>query len=703
MSLLEKLSQNKFELKIKAKGYYYKVNFQVDVNKLRVYFPYNADLLNEVKENFEGRAFVDKTKGGPYWTIPITYRNIFRLEVLQGKYSDAKPYEQFENVEKWDLSDVIRPRLEAKKARPYKHSIQMINQAIVGRWFIWAAHMGTGKSLAAIITAEMMAEKYGWNDIIWVGPKSALVAVKLEFKKWKSPLEPSFYTYEGMRDLVEKWPVGKAPPRMFFLDEASKLKNPTSKRSQAAGHLASKMREFYGFDCVIGLLSGTPAPKSPADWWHLCEVGCPGFIREGHINAFRQRLAIIEKRETVPGAGKYDHIVSWKDSEAKCSICGMPKEHANHQSQGMDRFLSQLGTGGSQTYEIHAFSASENEVAKLKNRMRGLVGVWLKEDCLDLPPKRYEVIKCKPNRATLNAAKLITQTSGRAIEALTLLRELSDGFQYVDNKTGNLIDCGACEGRGKVKEFFNPANPSLSFSKEEIEKGVRFIYEEDDYGEVTKISEEKIEIVEEIVDCCKCGGAGKVDELRRVVNDVGCPKDQVLIDLLEEHEEYERFNIYAGFAGSIDRVSKIMRQRGWGVIKADGRGWTGTAPNGSSIIHGNGNRFSAEQLMQLYQGTWSEPYNGWIGFLGQPGAAGMGLTLTASPSTFFFSNDFNGENREQAEDRGHRIGMDIERGGRIIDCVHLETDQLILDNLRKKKDLQYLAMKGLALAFKDEE
>jgi SNF2 family DNA or RNA helicase len=550
-----------------------------------------------------------------------------------------------------------------------------------------------------------MREKYGFNDIIWVGPKSALVAAKTEFQRWKSSLAPNYYTYEGMRDLVEHWPSGRAAPKMFILDEASKVKNPTSKRAQAAQYIADTMRNQYGFDCVIGLLSGTPAPKSPADWWKLCEIGCPGFIREGHVNAFRSRLAIIEKRETIPGAGKYDHIVAWKDSENKCSVCGMPKEHANHQSDGMARFLSKLGNdiSAGQTYEVHDFKQCTNEVAKLKTRLRGLVGVWLKEDCLDLPPKRYEVIRVKPSRATLNAAKIITQSSGRAIEALTLLRELSDGFQYVEVKTGNVIDCRVCNGSGKIKEYYNPSNPSLSFTEEEIREGVRFIYETDDDGEEKIIGKEKIEIIEFIKDCTRCNG-GKVDETRRDISEVDCPKDQVLIDKLEMNEEHERFNIYGGFTGTIDRVAKICMKQGWGVIKADGRGWSGLNANGTPILHPNGDKFSSEQLYQLYRGMWSEQYTaGPLAFDGQPGAAGMGLTLTVARTTMFFSNDFNGENREQAEDRGHRIGMDVDRGGWITDIIHLPTDQQVLDNLKKKKDLQYMAMKGLALALENVE
>jgi hypothetical protein len=78
--------------------------------------------------------------------------------------------------------------------------------------------------------------------------------------------------------------------------------------------------------------------------------------------------------------------------------------------------------------------------------------------------------------------------------------------------------------------------------------------------------------------------------------------------------------------------------------------------------------------------------------VGQPGAAGMGLTLTASPSIVYWSNDFNAESRIQSEDRIHRPGMDLNRGATIYDLVHLPTDLHILSNLKKKRDLQALTM-----------
>ncbi|KKK93580.1 hypothetical protein LCGC14_2691430, partial [marine sediment metagenome] len=70
--------------------------------------------------------------------------------------------------------------------------------------------------------------------------------------------------------------------------------------------------------------------------------------------------------------------------------------------------------------------------------------------------------------------------------------------------------------------------------------------------------------------------------------------------------------------------------------------------------------------------------------------AAHGITLTASPSLFFFSNTFNAEDRLQFAQRIQGLGQN--RGATIIDVVHLDIDQYILDNLTKKVDLLHLTM-----------
>ena len=114
----------------------------------------------------------------------------------------------------------------------------------------------------------------------------------------------------------------------------------------------------------------------------------------------------------------------------------------------------------------------------------------------------------------------------------------------------------------------------------------------------------------------------------------------------------------------------------WEWIRVDGRGWA------SSIVG------DAKELLLHFQGKEHRR----IVFIGQPSAAGMGLTLTASPTIVYYSNDFNAESRVQSEDRIHRLGMDENRGATIIDLIHLPSDELVLNNLKQKKKLQAMTM-----------
>jgi hypothetical protein len=642
--------------KLKAGKYMQPVNIKTVDGRMYFCFGYCPALIDEIKSGFEKRKWHGEEK---MWSAPVTQRNLFRLNDLMGKYGN-NPYAPWDKI---DYDHHFETRFPL-----YRHQRQMVNHGLFCHWFIWAAEMGTGKTLAAFTLMELS----GFDDWIWVGPKSALRAVMLEQRKWGLRIEPEYHTYESLKKLVTQWEAGLPAPHGIIFDESSKLKNPTSQRSVAAKHLADSIRADHGWEkSFIGLLSGSPAPKSPADWHHQCEVACPGFLREANIHVFKNRLGVIESRELVQGGGVYPYLVSWRDDENKCNKCGQLRDDPIHTID--DVFDKLLG----QDEDTHEFVPSVNEVAKLYRRMNGLVLVKLKKDCTDLPEKIYDVIRVEPSAETLRLARLIVAKSTRAIEALTLLRELSDGFQYQEVEEG-IVTCPLCRGTKTSIEWYDPQNEDILVTPEEQAKGVRFIYNDQD--EV--VEEVPIEYKQRVVTCVHCNGNGEVPRLIRSMFEVLCPKDDVVREQLDLHDDVGRLNIYAGFQASVDRLCKICLTAGWGYIRADGRGWDGLMPTGE--------RLPNKELLSIYsQGQ------GRIAFIGQAGAAGMGLTLTASPTTLFFSNDFNGENRLQAEDRGHRIGMDVERGGRILDIVHLETDQYILDNLKKKKDLQLMSMTGL--------
>jgi SNF2 family DNA or RNA helicase len=212
------------------------------------------------------------------------------------------------------------------------------------------------------------------------------------------------------------------------------------------------------------------------------------------------------------------------------------------------------------------------------------------------------------------------------------------------------------------------------------------------------------------VTCTKCNGTGKMPKMVNVPKEVACPKDDALKELLEENEDTGRIVIYAGFTASVDRVARLCVQNGWEVIRVDGRGqWTsfdygdpkrcvvcGDVESAAehNTFHPQFHAYRPHTAIEYFQDRNNTQK---IAFVGQPGAAGVSITLTAASMLVYYSNTFNGVDRFQSEDRIHRIGMDVNRGATIVDLLHLPTDIYILDNLQKKKVLQAATMGELQM------
>ena len=76
-------------------------------------------------------------------------------------------------------------------------------------------------------------------------------------------------------------------------------------------------------------------------------------------------------------------------------------------------------------------------------------------------------------------------------------------------------------------------------------------------------------------------------------------------------------------------------------------------------------------------------------FIGNPRAAGLGLTLTAATNVIYYSNDYSLEIRQQSEDRAHRHGQ--QNKVTYFDLIGENTvDEKIIWALRNKKDLAQL-------------
>lgn len=641
-------------------------------DRLVLNFAYNPSIIEEVKcmEGAKWHGRDDPAR--KVWSVNNSFRNRFRLAYLQWP-AQNDPRNPYYN---WN-----QPLKDFKTNRSlYAHQRHMAQAGLTYHYEIFGAEMGTGKTLAAIEVMENSKNPY-W---FWVAPKSALVAAQLEFRKWKCYVQPLWYTYEQLVKAVKDWPKGTKPPAGIVFDESSRAKNHQSQRSQACQYIADAIRREWGWFGFVIEMSGSPAPKSPLDWWSQCEIAMPGFIREGDVVKFRKRLAIMELKEGFHGGGMFNSLVSWKDDEKKCDVCGLFEDAETHRNAIDVHQVEDTST-------CHNFVPSVNEVSLLYKRVVGLVTVKFKKDCLDLPDKQYKIIRCPVSRSTLNSAAMITARCSSAIQALTLLRELSDGFQYTEEMFGT-EKCPRCNGERFVTEMVDENDPLNPPTQEEIVHGIRMVYENPDSedGEERAIwhAGSRLKMIEQRASCPKCDGIGTVDHFRRAPVFVSSPKEEVLREILEEHEDIGRIGIFAGFTGSIDRVTSIVQSCGWNLIRVDGRGWMSDMPAVKKPL---------DMITAFQEGQGIYPK---IAFTGQPGAGGLGLTLTASPTLVYYSNDFNGESRVQSEDRIHRIGMDVNRGAMIIDILHLPSDELVLRNLQKKRKLQEMSMGEMNEALK---
>ena len=428
--------------KYRGKNIMISVDIEEKDKRINFKFGYNEYLKDEIKA-MEGARFDWDTK---VWSVVNNQRNQWWIRYLKGE----NPFEWYDRPH---IDYIPEPRL-CYRCYPlsvnnpncrlchgegvvhcFEHQVESIQSIITYHHILLAEEMGLGKTLSAIIALEYAYLNDHIKNIWWVGPRAGLVAVQLEFKRWKTKLTPAFITYDELKKYIDY-----EPPQAIVFDEIQRIRNATTQRAQAARIIADKIRDKFDKASYIIGLSWTPSPKDPSNWYNLCETLQPGFIKEGNIHKFKNKLAIITMKEGISG-GSYPEVVSWLDDEKKCKICGLLKDHPNH--DGMQN-------------GFHRFEKSVNEVERLGRRMEGLVLVKTKKTCLDLPDKCYEIIQVQPSIATLNAMEIIKSKSSRAIQALILCRELSDGFQYQISEDRGMMSCPLCNGRTTIAAAIAP-------------------------------------------------------------------------------------------------------------------------------------------------------------------------------------------------------------------------------------------------------
>jgi len=336
-------------------------------NKIFIESGYDKDLINFIKSLSGDKWHTDIGM----WSIDNNEHNNFVLQTVQGFKIDR----YYTNDIHWVIYENF-----------FKHQKEAFLFAFAKQRCMLALEMGLGKTLVCIRLMEHIAihkKLYKW----WlVAPFGAQQEWKRQLKKWDAKLTPvAMTTYESLHHLLRDYKEEDLPDGVIF-DESIKIKNPLSLRGHYASILCEKLRKKSDETYII-MLSGSPAPKDPSDWWHQIECLQPGWLREGSILKFKNRYAIIEKQEGEYGI--YPKIVGWREDELK----------------------------------------------KLSKNLAPIVLVKKKKDCMDLPDKIFEKIYCEVKPEDLNVAEALLKLCSTGIEALERLREFSDGFQYqiVDN------------------------------------------------------------------------------------------------------------------------------------------------------------------------------------------------------------------------------------------------------------------------------
>lgn len=616
------------DTKLRVGNYLKDARIAYDDDRVYLKFGYNKQLLAEVK-CLEGARWHKPEK---MWSAKMTDHTEFQLQYLRG----GNPYRRYDvEVETFPLPQVL------KDVRPYLHQLEMYNFMLTRRRAVLAAQQGTGKTLVMILVMAYLDQELGPQRWLYVGPKSAMTSVKLEWWKWGYNRLPEFCTYASLKKKAEGW-TGRAPYGLIG-DECSRLKNPNTQRTEAFQYIADNVRYEYS-EGVVLLASGTPSPKAPTDWFSICRVACPGFLKEPNLFKMRDTLALTTEQENQITGGRYKSVVRWRDTDTYCNKCG--KEQSDH-----DLMI-----------DGHAYDPGPNEVSRLYKRMEGLVMVVLREDCLDLPDRVFKRIICPPTDSLMRAAKMLVKTQTSVAVGLGLVRELSDGFQYAEEKTDRTEKCDLCKGKGRyeILEYIGP--------EDEIHDPV-------DSPDLFEYNES---------DCPTCNGAGKVPVYERVTKEFKSPKEEALADILADLEE-NRIIIYASFQGSIDKVTKLVLEKGWDFIQWDGRKVKSNVAD------------SAESALQLFQSD--DERN--IAFIANPASASTGLTLTKASTMVYYSNSFNLEDRLQSLDRNYRLGQT--KNCTVIDLICLPTDEMVLENLEKKKGLQDITLGKIENAFEQAQ
>jgi hypothetical protein len=137
---------------------------------------------------------------------------------------------------------------------PQAHQLRVAKKLVTKSPKMLVYHgLGTGKTLASILAAEAAKKKFG-DDYGVIAPASLRENFQKEVDRFTTGSEPEILSYTGAA-LGKKF---KQPPKTIIVDEAHRLRSPTSAATEAIARAANRANQLM-------LLSGSPIVNEPSD------------------------------------------------------------------------------------------------------------------------------------------------------------------------------------------------------------------------------------------------------------------------------------------------------------------------------------------------------------------------------------------------------------------------------------------------------
>ncbi len=154
------------------------------------------------------------------------------------------------------------------------------------------------------------------------------------------------------------------------------------------------------------------------------------------------------------------------------------------------------------------------------------------------------------------------------------------------------------------------------------------------------------------------------------------PKMEALSDLLEELAPRHKVLVWACFKENYEQIRKVCEDLGLQFIELHGD--VSDKDRFASI-----KRFNEDPSVRIC--------------IGHPGSGGIGVNLTSSSYSVFYSRDFSYGNDAQARARNYRGGSEVHDRVTHIDLVAKGTiDEVVLSRLEKKEEISESVLRDIA-------